>query len=37
MEKALRPQDTIKKEFPKKEEPKGKYCPECGQLLPVKK
>ena len=30
------PQDTVKKE-PPKEEPKGKYCPECGQLLPAKK
>jgi hypothetical protein len=37
MEKPIMPQDTVKQEPPKKEEPKGKYCPTCGQLMPEKK
>jgi hypothetical protein len=37
MEKPITSQETIKKEEQKKEEPKGKYCPYCGQLLSVKK
>jgi hypothetical protein len=37
--KMMYPQDTEKEKEESKEPEKkqGKYCPECGQLMPVKK